>query len=182
MRQRTLAGDVARAGRCLAVRGWFLAVAGRLCRLPGGSMLRTKAGGSCGGGGLVIRWPARSGGLRGGDGDDAAGVELLELPHQVVLPGIGGFAAGVEVGAQVGIRLAGLQDAVWSAPASLEALMSANCSPVYQTPVLYCRFPRTFSAAYQRYKNGYAPRYTTAPSLPWRPSHHQPLANRHGDR
>lgn len=72
--------------------------------------------------------------------------------------------------------------AYWSAPASLEALMSANCSPVYQTPLLYCRFPRTFSAAYQRYKNGYAPRYTTAPSLPWRPSHHEPLANRHGDR
>ena len=54
--------------------------------------------------------------------------------------------------------------------------------PVYQTPVLYSRFPRTFSAAYRRCKNGYAPRYTTAPSLPWRPSHHQPLANRHGDR
>ena len=70
----------------------------------------------------------------------------------------------------------------WSAPASLEALMSANWCPVYQTPVLYSRFPRTFSAAYRRCKNGYAPRYTTAPSLPWRPSHHQPLANRHGDR
>ena len=72
--------------------------------------------------------------------------------------------------------------AVWSAPASLEALMSANWSSVYQMPVLYSRFPRTFSAAYRRCKNGYAPRYTTAPSLPWRPSHHQPLANRHGDR
>jgi predicted Holliday junction resolvase-like endonuclease len=71
---------------------------------------------------------------------------------------------------------------IWSAPASLEALMSANWCPVYQTPVLYSRFPRTFSAAYRRYKNGYAPRYTTAPSLPWRPSHHQPLANRRGDR
>ena len=71
---------------------------------------------------------------------------------------------------------------VWSAPASLEALMSANCSPVYQTPVLYSRFPRTFSAAYRHCKNGCAPRYTTAPSLPWRPSHHQPLANRHADR
>ena len=70
----------------------------------------------------------------------------------------------------------------WSAPASLEAFMSANWYPVYQTPVLYSRFPRTFSAAYRRCKNGYAPRYTTAPSLPWRPSHHQPLANRHGDR
>ena len=70
----------------------------------------------------------------------------------------------------------------WSAPASLEALMSANWCPVYQTPVLYSRFPRTFSAAYRRCKNGYAPRYTSAPSLPWRPSHHQPLANRHGDR
>ena len=70
----------------------------------------------------------------------------------------------------------------WSAPASLEALMSANWCPVYQTPVLYSRFPRTFSAAYRRCKNGYAPRYTTAPSLPWRPSHHQPLSNRHGDR
>src|SRR5271169_4006723 len=72
----------------------------------------TEAGGSCRGGGLVIRWSARSGGLRGGDGDDAAGVEFLELPHQVVLPGIGGFAAGVEVGAQVGVWPAGLQDAV----------------------------------------------------------------------
>jgi hypothetical protein len=70
----------------------------------------------------------------------------------------------------------------WSAPASLEALMSANWCPVYQTPVLYSRFPRTFSAAYRRCKNGYAPRYTSAPSLPWRPSHHQPLANRHEDR
>ena len=29
---------------------------------------------------------------------------------------------------------------------------------------------------------GYAPRYTTAPSLPWRPLHHQLLANRHGGR
>jgi transcriptional regulator with XRE-family HTH domain len=74
------------------------------------------------------------------------------------------------------------QAAYWSAPASLEALMSANWCPVYQTPVLYSRFPRTFSAAYRRCKNGYAPRYTSAPSLPWRPSHHQPLANRHEDR
>ena len=109
-RQRALAGDVARAwavpGRC---PWWFLAVA-RLCAVRR-HMLRAEAGGSCGEG-LVIRWTARSGDLRGGDGDDAAGVEFLELPHQVILPGIGGFAAGVEVGAQVGVWLAGLQDAV----------------------------------------------------------------------
>ena len=71
------------------VRGGSWRWAARLCGLPGGSMLRTEAGGSCGGGGLVIRWSPRSGGLRGGDGDDAAGVEFLELPHQVVLPGVG---------------------------------------------------------------------------------------------
>ena len=29
-----------------------------------------------------IIWPALSGGLRGSDGDDAAGVELLQLPQQ----------------------------------------------------------------------------------------------------
>ena len=64
-------------------------------------MLRTEAGGSCGGGGVVIRWFPRSGGLRVGDGDDAAGVEFLELADQVVLPGLGGFTAGVEAGAEV---------------------------------------------------------------------------------
>src|SRR5437763_14357620 len=87
MRQRTLAGGVARA-----------------CAVPG-----CAAGGSWF---WRVRVPGWSGGLRGGDGDDAAGVEFLQLPHQVVLPGIRGLAAGVEVGAQVGVRPAGLQDAV----------------------------------------------------------------------
>src|SRR5262245_6097860 len=79
---------------------------------PAGSVLRMGAGRLLGRGGLVIRWSPRSGGLRGGDGDDAARVEFLELPDQVALPGIGGFAADVELGAQVGVGLAGLQDGV----------------------------------------------------------------------
>src|SRR5271166_6674180 len=79
---------------------------------PAGGVLGTGLGGSWGGVWLSGWSSPRSGGLRGGDGDDAAGVEFLQLPHQVVLPGIGGFAAGVEVRAQVGIRPAGLQDAV----------------------------------------------------------------------
>jgi integrase len=54
----------------------------------------------------------------------------------------------------------------WSAPASLEAAMSANRLRVYQMPVLYSRFPRTFSAAYHRSMNEAGPRYTTAPSPP----------------
>jgi KDO2-lipid IV(A) lauroyltransferase len=52
----------------------------------------------------------------------------------------------------------------WSAPASLEAAMSANCLLVYQFAVPDNRFPHTFSAAYHRYMSGSGPRYTTAPS------------------
>jgi len=48
-RQRTLAGDVARAWAVPGSPGWFLAVAGPLCGLRGGSMLWAEAGGSCGG-------------------------------------------------------------------------------------------------------------------------------------
>ena len=61
----------------------------------------------------------------------------------------------------------------WSAPVSLEAAMSANCSLVYQFPVPDNRFPRTFSAAYRRYMSGSAPRYTTAPSPSLRASRHR---------
>src|SRR5208283_3636175 len=92
--------------------GWFPAAAGMVISCPAGGVLGTGLGGSWGGVWLSGWSSPRSGGLRGGDGDDAAGVEFLELPHQVVLPGIRGLAAGVEVGAQVGVRPAGLQDAV----------------------------------------------------------------------
>ena len=129
----------------------------------------------------------------------------VQVGHEVVVPVHVPLAGGIVVGPRArllagerhlaGFGLLGVAPAVVVPVAgvnshrppgpprsSLEALMSANWCPVYQTPVLYSRFPRTFSAAYRRCKNGYAPRYTTAPSLPWRPSHHQPLANRHGDR
>ena len=53
---------------------------------------------------------------------------------------------------------------LWTAPASLEAAMSANCLLVYQFAVPDNRFPRTFSVAYHRYMSGSGPRYTTAPS------------------
>src|SRR5215472_1727965 len=49
--------------------------------------------------GGVVSWPGASGGLRGRDGDDAAGAEFLQLPHQVVLACLGGRTTGVEVGA-----------------------------------------------------------------------------------
>ena len=82
----TLAGDVAGLRGCPAgVRD------GSVMSCPAGSVLRTA--GRLLGRGLAFRWPARSGGLRGGDGDDVAGVEFPELPHQVVLPGIGGLWA-----------------------------------------------------------------------------------------
>ena len=61
----------------------------------------------------------------------------------------------------------------WSAPASLEAAMSANYLLVYQFAVPDNRFPRTFSAAYHRYMSGYGPRYTTAPSPSLRASRHR---------
>lgn len=63
--------------------------------------------------------------------------------------------------------------AEWSAPASLEASMSANCLLVYRIPVPDNRFPHTFSAAYHRYMNGSGPRYTTAPSPSSRASRHR---------
>src|SRR6516225_7292449 len=59
-----------------------------------------------------ISRPALSGGLRGSDGDDAAGIEFLQLPQQVFLAGLGGLAAGVEIGAGFLVRLAGLEDGV----------------------------------------------------------------------
>jgi len=60
----------------------------------------------------------------------------------------------------------------WSAPASLEAAISANCSLAYRIPVPDNRFPHTFSAAYHRYMSGSGPRYTTAPSPLSRASRH----------
>ena len=65
---------------------------GGLCRRlrwagPGGGRLLGRSG---------MSRSALSGGLRWGDGDDAAGVEFLELADQVVLPGLGGFTAGVK--------------------------------------------------------------------------------------
>ena len=110
-RQLTLAGDVVglRGARLLS---GVVPGDGRTGRRAVRRAACCGRGWAAPGAGSVIRWSSRSGGLRGGDGDDAAGVEFAELPHQVVLPGIGGFAAGVEVGAQVGVWLAGLQDAV----------------------------------------------------------------------
>src|ERR1700677_2624450 len=95
--------------------GWFPAAAdmGISCPAGGGAACWGRGWAAPGAGVWLSGWSSPwSGGLRGRDGDDAAGVEFLELPHQVVLPGIGGLAAGVEVGAQVGVRPAGLQDAV----------------------------------------------------------------------
>ena len=69
------------------------------------------------------------------------------------------------------------QQAGWSAPASLEAAMSANCLSAYQFPVPDNRFPRTFSVAYHRYMSGSGPRYTTAPSPLLRASRHRLLAS-----
>ena len=115
VRQLTLAGDVAALRGARLVSGVVPGV------VPGGGRNgyelsgRQRAADGAGrllGRGLAFKWSSRSGDLRGGDGDDAAGVEFLQLPHQVVLPGIGGFAAGVEVGAQVGVGRAGLQDVV----------------------------------------------------------------------
>ena len=62
---------------------------------------------------------------------------------------------------------------VWSAPASLEAAISANCSLAYRIPVPDNRFPHTFPAAYHRYMSGSGPRYTTAPSPLSRASRHR---------
>src|SRR6185312_15114250 len=66
---------------------------------------------------------------------------------------------------------------VWSAPASLEAAISANCSLAYRIPVPDNRFPHTFSAAYHRYMSGSGPRYTTAPSPSSQASRHRLPAN-----
>src|SRR5215467_14200507 len=57
-------------------------------------------------------WYQPSGGLRGGDGDGAAGAELFQLAQQVGAALVGGFPLGVEVGAQVFIRFAALEHLV----------------------------------------------------------------------
>ena len=89
-------------------RNWVLCGRGSAA---GGGLCRRLGAGRCPGGRSGIR-PGLSGCLRWGDGDDAAGVEFLELADQVVLPGLGGFTAGVEVGAEVGVGRAGLEDLV----------------------------------------------------------------------
>jgi hypothetical protein len=100
--------------RLVLTRNWgpcgrAAAVGGVLCRRLGRPVA---ARGGTRGRGAGISRPALSGGLRGGDGDDAAGVEFLQLPQQVFLAGLGGLAAGVEIGAGFLVRLAGLEDGV----------------------------------------------------------------------
>ena len=87
-RQLTLAGDVAGLRGARLLSGVVPGDGRHGYELSGGQRAADEAGRLLGRG-LVIRWSSRSGGLRGGDGDDAAGVEFAELPHQVVLPGIG---------------------------------------------------------------------------------------------
>src|SRR5690349_19758024 len=97
----------------------------------------------------------------------------LDLACVVDLPGFAGRLGRellVQADEQVDQLTAHGTD--WSAPASLEAAMSANCSLVYRIPVPDNRFPRTFSAAYHRYMSGSGPRYTTAPSPLSRASRH----------
>src|SRR5215472_13238966 len=54
----------------------------------------------------------QSGGLRRGDGDGAAWAELFQLPQQVGPALVGRFPAGVEVRAEVLIRLAAAEHLV----------------------------------------------------------------------
>src|SRR5258707_710386 len=72
-----------------------------------------------------------------------------------------------------GVVRSGRPRTSWSAPASLEAAMSANCLLDYQIPVPDNRFPRTFSVAYPQNTSGSGPRYTTAPSPLSRASRHR---------
>src|SRR5215471_4439213 len=99
-------------GRRRLTRNWVLR--GRAAAAGGGLCRRLGLGGAGRGGSrgeaVRVRWPGLSGGLRGGDGDQAAGVELLQLADQVVLPGLGGLAAVVKAGAEVGVGRAGLED------------------------------------------------------------------------
>jgi hypothetical protein len=91
-------------------------------------------------------------------------------------------AAGAAVLMPTTLGLARSVFPAWSAPESLEAAMVANHLRVYQMPMLYSRFPHTFSVAYPRSMSEAAPRYTTAPSPPWRSSHHPALASLRGSR
>src|SRR5262249_8159448 len=64
------------------------------------------------GGGRARHAVVASGSLRRGDGDGAAGAELLELPRGVGPALLGGLARGVEVGAQLVVELAALEHLV----------------------------------------------------------------------